>query len=611
MSTRTIETFQLELNKPKEDKKPDPVKLPVEEIKIEGIQEEIEKIPNLIPKMTSQDVKKEDPSWDIPTQQSPEPKSAVKPELKSEPVIKKIEDNIDPSQIKQNRISDMTSSLSKKAMISSYSQDYMSANKLKEEVSKRKKSILSGWLIWVGTFIVLVGIVLMFTEGFIKIPKFDLSFVKKDPKIVLLNSTNNLSLLKSYKVGTKVSISFPSFSNITSSLMEGENLSFQDKDSFSFKADGIVDKKNSTSIFFDYDIVLNSSIIEDEIKTNFKYDGRSSFVNVPDLSKSLGEKSPLVGLVSIPNEQLDEINLFLPASIQEKVGKIELSKLLPNSFSDITGSYFSLLFKNFIGGVEMIKKGEQDIGGILTYNYSLSVDRVFLKKFLSDILNVVLPNLSNEEKLGMDQILGSASVDSFEVWIGKKDGNLYKYKFKLAVPLSKVIGLDDKTMANNSVVLDWETKYFDLDLPNSVTIPVQTIGMDDFVNNINDTKIKNLISSFSVSANVMKNALGNYGKKSNSKGSCVEPTSGSLFSPLGHTKGASTVVGTIASIMNEITSQTQGVSACYSTSKNWAIASPLISDPDSYFCSDSEGNSVILNESLTGTVCPEIITEQE
>jgi len=614
VSTRTIETFQKELNEPKEPVKVIPIKPIIKVVETEIKNEEI--IPILTPKPKPISVVENKEEILSVTQNQIEDMLKAKSE-KTEPVIK-MEDIIIPPQkpqtlediqppkvteAPQTKIPDSTNSLSKSAMISSYSQDYMSASKLKKEVSKRKKNIFLKWLIAIFVIVILGGAIFVFGKSFLENPSLNIPFIKKDPTVLLLNNVEKFTSLKSYKVETEASISLPSFANISTGLVSGESVPSHDKDSFSLKAKGLVNKTSLVPSFFNYDLTFNSSMVDGDIKSNFIYDGISSYISVPNLDKIFGENSPAIGIVSVPSGGFEQFVALLPESLQEKAIKIDLLKVLPSESFSYIGGQDSSFFKDFTTNIEMIKKSEEQIHGINTYHYSVSVDRVVIKKFLNDISNIIFVNLSQDEKNDLEEIFGATSVSSFEVWIGKKDSTVYQYKFNLAIPLSKVIGLEDKGIANNEVIFSWQTTYYDLDVPNSATIPFETIPLEDFMKNVGDIKIKDTILSFTQSANVMKNAIGNYGKKSNSSGSCIDPIPGSLFSPLGHSKGASTVVGDIASTINSIINQTEGTSLCYSTSKAWAFSAPLISQPDSYFCLDSKGNSSVLAEAISGTVC--------
>jgi hypothetical protein len=125
--------------------------------------------------------------------------------------------------------------------------------------------------------------------------------------------------------------------------------------------------------------------------------------------------------------------------------------------------------------------------------------------------------------------------------------------------------------------------------------------MTDFIKNVQDVKIKNIILSFSPAAKSLFNAIGTYGNRSNSTGNCANPSSGSLFSPLGYGKKVSTQMGAIAGIMNNLLSEIGNSSSCYSTTRAWALAGTL-SDSKT-FCVDSTGASKTLDNKITGAVC--------
>jgi hypothetical protein len=134
-------------------------------------------------------------------------------------------------------------------------------------------------------------------------------------------------------------------------------------------------------------------------------------------------------------------------------------------------------------------------------------------------------------------------------------------------------------------------------------LPEESVNIEEFVKDLRDIKIKNTIYSFKSLANNLYNAQGSFGTQSNSSGSCAAPTQGSLFSPLGHSKGATSIIGNISSSINEMLEVTKGTLQCYSTQQTWAVAAPLTSDPLSSFCIDSKGTSGIIALPLDSDVC--------
>jgi hypothetical protein len=94
-----------------------------------------------------------------------------------------------------------------------------------------------------------------------------------------------------------------------------------------------------------------------------------------------------------------------------------------------------------------------------------------------------------------------------------------------------------------------------------------------------------------------------YGYKSNSSGSCANPTVGSLYSPTGHKKSAGEAVAMIAQNIISFISMSDGQSLCYSTPSLWSISAPTATDPTKYFCADNTGTLIELPTAPTTAVC--------
>jgi hypothetical protein len=523
----------------------------------------------------------------------------IKPAMPEVPIKSEAPIIIDQSKSPKTSITD---NLPKSAMTSSYMQDVLSANKVEEKPHQSKKALIK-WLVIAVAIVIIGGMFFVLAEGYIKIPvfKINLLLIKKDPKSLLLNNTATLRSLKSYKIETIATISSPSFANITSGLISGEAVTSTDRDFISINSKGLINQSGLPLPLSNYDISINGSVFKSDIAANIKYDGKTLFVNVPDLSQILNGNSPMSGVVAIPNGELGLITDLFPNAIKDKIKKIDIYKVLSSSMASGAENITNAALKDFTSNTSFIEKNGEDINGASTYHYEINADKPTTKKFLTALSGIFAINLSDNNKANLDNIFGSASIDSFEVWIGKNDNNIHRYKFTLSVPLSKVIGLNDEGIADNEVKLDWQTTYYDFDVANSITMPENTISMADFIKSVNDMKIKNTILSFSSAAKNLFNAYGSYGKRSNLTGNCANPNSGSLFSPLGYPKSASTQVGNIASIMNSLLDKTGNEESCYSTSRAWALSATL-SDSKS-FCADSTGASKIIDAKLSSTVC--------
>lgn len=518
-------------------------------------------------------------------------------------------DSILNEQPKNYQISD----LPKIAMLSSYKKDMMSVGNTEEikdiNIKKNKKS---KWLFFVLLLIIISLIAWLFVGGYIDIKNINLPFIKKDPKVLLLNNSKNLISLNSYKTETNIEITSPSFANISAGLISGEAVLSDDKDSISINTLGVINRNNN-DLLSDNFITIKGSILQNYITTDIKNDGSDLFVSVPDLSQILGDNAPESSVVKINESQFG----LLPSLFSEKIGnklrKINFYNLLSNGMPSYINNETLSIYDEFINSADIIEKGEEVIKGVDTYHYLITVDRQSSKKLLNKISEGFVLNLSDEDKNSLDGILGSTTIDSFDVWIGKGDNNIYQYNVILAIPLSKIIGFEDKSIGDNQIKINWKTTYYDFNILSEIIMPRDTIETEEFIKNINEMKTKNEVLSFKQLASDLLKYEGSYGSKTNKGDSCMSPTSGSLFSPLGHSKNSITAVSSISELLNKIMLKTKNNGFCYSTPKAWSFTIPLIDnyDPASIpspedkplFCVDSTGVVMNIASSPLGVIC--------
>jgi len=158
-----------------------------------------------------------------------------------------------------------------------------------------------------------------------------------------------------------------------------------------------------------------------------------------------------------------------------------------------------------------------------------------------------------------------------------------------------------------------KTTFYDFNIVNDITIPEEYISVDSFIKNINEKKMKKDVSSFKQLATNLAGVEKAFGNKANTSGNCMNPVSGSLFSPIGHTNISSSAVSAISGLLNNILGTTKGAGFCYSTVKDWSFTVPIADnyDIDSmptaeykyYFCTDSTGTKKELIIPPTGVVC--------
>jgi hypothetical protein len=353
-------------------------------------------------------------------------------------------------------------------------------------------------------------------------------------------------------------------------------------------------------------------LLQDDIVTDIKDNGLDIYVSVPDLSQIIKEDAPEPSIVKINKQQFNLIPLIFSFENELILNKINFYKILSSGMTSYINNETLGVYDEFINNTNIIEKDEETIKGVETYHYSVNTDRQLSKKLLNEITNNFVLNLSDEDSNKLDLILGSIIIDSFEVWVGKGDNNIYQYNIVLDIPLSKIIGFEDKSIGDNKIKINWKTTYYDFNISNNIIIPENSVPITDFINTLKKEKIKNDILSFKQLAMDLRNLEKSYGKNSNIKGSCMEPTPGSLFSPTGHIKNSTPAISAISLFLNKTLDKTNNVGYCYSTRNAWSFTIPIFSDYgstvspleyESYFCIDSTGSAITITTPPTGVVC--------
>ncbi len=509
-----------------------------------------------------------------------------------------------PATSTQPTVDSIVKNIPEGALLTTLSRDIAASSSKQVEVApKKKQKSRKLLLVFILILLIIGGISFAMISGYIKTPSF--SFIKKDPKVLLLGTAATLADLQSYKSETHIIVSLPSFANITNGLTSGDPVASNNKDTFSLNIKGLNQNYKNSPLpsLSSYSLNIKSSLLKNDINSNIKYDGSTMYIEAPDMKGLLGEKALPTGIVSVDSNQTELLLTFLPKNWADQVRKADTYNILSDGVPNILINNMGSSLETFINSVNVIEKDPENIKGQAMYHYQITADRTETKKLLNSFADPVISSFSDSNKQGVSEALGSTTLNSFDVWVGKNDSLIHQYKFSINIPLSKVISLDDSGIAGNIVTLDWQTTLYDFDVINDITIPKKVTPLPDFINLISDQKLKDTLASFKDASLILRNAIGSYGKHANLGGSCTEPSSGSLFSPVGHTKGAANSVGTIAGIMNEILDITGDKGQCFSTLNTWAVAVPLASSPTSTYCIDNTGVSMILTEPLTNTIC--------
>ena len=373
----------------------------------------------------------------------------------------------------------------------------------------------------------------------------------------------------------------------------------------------VISQKNNKFIS-DNSINVRGSILENDIDSSIKNDGQFLYVDVPDLSKVFKESTPLPASVKLTEDEFALVPSLFGPKIENILNKVNLYRLLSSGISSYIDSNTLGSYDELINSVEITNKGEENIRGVGTYHYTINPDKQLFKNLLTKIVEKFAGRLSDIDYENLKMIISSTSVSSFDVWVGKGDNTIYQYNIKLDVPMTKILGFEDKSIGDNTLGVSLKVTYFDFNVPNEIISPEGYIDSNEFVKNTKLERMKEKVQSFSILANNLQKVEKKYGTTSNTKGSCMAPVSQSLFSPTGHPKASILQVSDISSLLNDILGVTNGIGSCYSTPTAWSFAIPLSDNYDptynvesysSFYCVDNKGSDSILTSLPSSVSC--------
>lgn len=453
------------------------------------------------------------------------------------------------------------------------------------------------------------GAVFAYMKGYVKIPEsiqsLNIFSTKKDPKLELISAITALDSLTSYKVESSMNLSSPLLANIASGLIGVGDPKSKQMDSLAFRSKGFINQRGSVQTGYNYIASIKSSLFKDEMIFRFKFDGKSYFMNLPALNQILGNNAPAPSIVSYQDGELQSLDPLLREDIRDMVNTYDTFKIVYKGLPAVTSLELSKAFQNLITSSSIAKTEDQTVAGVDTSYYQITVTQEASQKLFSDISDIFFAAVPLEKKTNLVSGLKSINIDSLEFWINKKDGNIYQYKFTLDVPIAKILSIEDANLdLVTSAKVIWQSKIYDVGVSNVILMKDASMPLVDFIKNLNDMKIKDTVDSFKASATDFHTVMGNYGKTGNTLGSCQNPLPGSLFSNLGHNKkGIVAPVEVVAKALSGIIKVGAGKEVCYSTSKDWSVALPLVSDASAFYCVDSLGVSKVLPQSPKSSEC--------
>ncbi len=488
------------------------------------------------------------------------------------------------------------------AVTSSYQNDY--------KVAQATQTGGSKWVKWLVVLLIVVsllgGLAFAYTKGLIKLP-FNVSIIKPDPRQVLALVPNAQIEAKSWKFKGDVSLKFPSVYSMIGMMMSGDSAKSADMDYVSIKNFGSFSRGENNMPILNMNLSVDTSLTEEEIESEIHTKDGNMYMLLPDFTNIIPRFPLKSGWVLMNASDTDSIINMLPETINKFQLRMQKEFVLKSNKDSVWESVMNIL-SDTLAKAQITDKGDEVLQGIDTTHYDIVLDSVVIKDTILDVMKVTPDLFSTQDTEQLADVLNTLTVRSMEVWIGKTDNLIYKYSIEASLPLSKLLSVNEKNFSESMATVNITESYYDYGSEVLPNIPNQATSVLQSLKNVQDEAIDSstrvaMQVDFVSAARDLKKIEGSYGLKINTKGDCINPVSGSLFSPLGHNTKALNAIGAVSEQILLILNNTDGVGSCYSTPYAWAFAVPLKTSPDTFFCVDSTGKVADLIMPIKGPIC--------
>ena len=451
-----------------------------------------------------------------------DPKVKINSNFYNTPTIPKINTNLDlvksnneeliPNLIPKNNISQQKISLSKKeqdtgifeksqaetfftdekvskklreqAMLSSFQKDF--PKDFNSSGPKRNIVFIIFHFIFSKNFIIpivflfLIGVgYFVFKKGYINISNINIPYIQDSPNEILLNNPNILSSLLSYKTETIVDIYLYS---------PEENQPLLDKDKIVIESSNKINQKGLPTSSFEANIVIKNVFPAGDLSTVLRGTGSILFMPISEISQFMKNKSNLNGVLAIKNDEFDTLKDLLTEGYQNQIKNINFQKFILDGLSSYLNDDVIHAYKNYLNSINPESKKGGKIKNVDTYYYDLSNDPILLNGMIDKIAETFGKTLSNQ--IAMKELANKIKITSFEVWISKKNNNLFKWRIVFDMPLENIKEVVNNYSGKNQARFDWQTTYYDFGIVNKIEMPKNIITIDSFVKSVTNSNIE-------------------------------------------------------------------------------------------------------------------------
>lgn len=482
--------------------------------------------------------------------------------------------NKQPEDLNKNK---QENNFPKDAIISTFSKDFNRASVPTQKIVIRKNKKSMKWSIRILFILLLIfGVYFVISKEYIKFDNFNfknIPILGGDPNKILIDGFKKINGSQFYK--NESDVIFKSSGNLKMDFLSTDLSILNLPDEINIHTLSIYDKVSPDLISFDNLSTIESPSWVNKGVINLKHNGSTFFIPTEALSKII-EFTDLNGnFIEISDSLIN--NFFSDNILTNNVSNnLNIENILVNGIHNII---FEKI--NSISNTNTFSLIEKD------------------SDFIKDVEVRYFEIIPSDPYLAglLDNFIKGSQVESFEFWVDK-DVNIFKYKIIVNIPSSYI-----SSSSSEKIKIEISSLFYDINGENTISIPEDSVKIDEFLTNIKDIKDRNQISSFKAFADQFYNISNSYGKKPNSSGSCSSALDGSLFSSLGHGENLQSVVGEIKNKIDELNIYFGNNISCYSTAGTWAISVPLSTDPSLYWCTDNAGETIKTTNKLSFAVC--------
>lgn len=334
---------------------------------------------------------------------------------------------------------------------------------------------------FLATLIVLLLVVAIayFAVGtYLNLPYSDFfyNFISPNPNTVVNKMITNMQLVKSYKANVS--------GEVTASILDEESMRLEidvvsENDAFA----SVSPKMSSALSFKVFHPEFNSPVAS--VKLDVVGIGTDAYLMVSEYAVPVGTQPNFATLdvSTLVGKWLKADQYALAELVQKSAPDTAVFGSLQSATSDVNKKITDILASG--GLISSIKKlGSESISGQSTYHYLVTITVESMQDLLAEYLNSVATDAGMLTSTA-NNVMEAVGDINLELWIGKKDYLLYKYKLDKSIDVGAIIPL-----LSGEVGVKLNGVNSDFNKPTTIQAPQNWQKIEDVVPGLESVKVR-------------------------------------------------------------------------------------------------------------------------